>query len=157
MISGPVVWRWYSGLAGLSNCFARNQPRFLAISSAFLTMPEPRSAAGTRMTFAPRMRISLRRSTEKLSDMSATKGYPLTAHTIASAMPVLPEVASTTVWPGFSVPRLSASSMMAMASRSLTEDSGLNASHLTYIVTCGGAMRLILTTGVLPMVPRMLS
>ena len=39
-----------------------------------------------------------------------------------------------TVWPGFSVPRRSASSMMAIASRSLTEESGLKASHLTYIV-----------------------
>ncbi len=36
-----------------------------------------------------------------------------------------------TVWPGFSVPRRSASSMIAIASRSLTEDSGLKASHLT--------------------------
>ena len=75
--------------------------------------------------------MSLRRSIEKLSDMSATKGYPLAAQTIASAMPVFPEVASTTVWPGFSSPRRSASSMIAIASRSLTDDSGLNASHLT--------------------------
>jgi hypothetical protein len=37
-------------------------------------MPVARSAAGISTTFAPRMRISLRRSIEKLSDMSATKG-----------------------------------------------------------------------------------
>ena len=91
------------------------------------------------MTFAPRIRINLRLSTEKLSGMIATNGYSLTAHTIASAIPVLPEVTSTTVWPGFSVPRRSASSMIAMASRSLTEESGLNASHLTYIVVPAGA------------------
>ena len=76
---------------------------------------------------------------------------------MASAMPVLPEVASMTVWPGFSVPRRSASSMIAIARRSFTEESGLKASHLTYIVTPAGARRLILTTGVLPIVPRMLS
>jgi hypothetical protein len=46
-------------------------------------------------------------------------------------MPVLPDVASTTVWPGFSSPRRSASSMIPIAKRSFTDDSGLNASHLT--------------------------
>ena len=49
-------------------------------------------------------------------------------------MPVLPDVASTTVWPGFSVPRRSASSMIAIARRSFTDDSGLKNSHFTYIV-----------------------
>ena len=68
-------------------------------------MPWPRSAAGVRITFAPSMRMILRRSIEKVSTITATNGYPFAAHTIASAMPVLPEVASTTVWPGFSVPR----------------------------------------------------
>jgi hypothetical protein len=37
-------------------------------------MPLPRSAAGVRMTFAPMMRISFRRSTEKVSVITATKG-----------------------------------------------------------------------------------
>ena len=50
---------------------------------------------------------------------------------MASAMPVLPEVGSTTVMPGLSVPRRSASSIMAMARRSFTELIGLKASHLT--------------------------
>ena len=81
----------------------------------------------------------------------------MTAQTIASAMPVFPEVASMTVWPGFNSPRRSASSMIAIASRSLTDESGLKASHLTYIVAPAGASRWILTTGVLPIVPRMLS
>ena len=54
---------------------------------------------------------------------------------MASAMPVLPEVASTTVWPGLSVPRFSASSMIAIARRSLTEAAGLKNSHFTYMVT----------------------
>ena len=50
---------------------------------------------------------------------------------MASAMPVLPDVASTTVCPGFRAPRLSASSMIAMARRSFTDESGLKYSHLT--------------------------
>jgi hypothetical protein len=120
-------------------------------------MPVPRSAAGVRITFAPNMRMILRRSIEKVSTITATKGYPLAAHTIASAMPVLPEVASTTVCPGLSSPRRSASSMMPIARRSLTEAAGLKNSHFTYIVTPAGARRLSRTTGVRPIVPRMLS
>jgi hypothetical protein len=76
---------------------------------------------------------------------------------MASAMPVLPEVASTTVCPGLSAPLRSASSMMPMASRSFTEARGLKNSHFTYIDTCFGAARWIRTTGVFPIVPRMLS
>ena len=71
-------------------------------------------------------------------------------------MPVLPEVASTMVWPGLSRPRRSASSMMPIARRSFTEPPGLKYSTLTYIVTCFGASRLMRTTGVRPMVSRML-
>jgi hypothetical protein len=37
-------------------------------------MPVPRSAAGFRMTFAPRKRISLRRSTLQLSAIVTTSG-----------------------------------------------------------------------------------
>src|SRR3989442_6809596 len=72
-------------------------------------------------------------------------------------MPVFPEVGSTTVMPGFRTPRRSASSIIAIASRSFTELIGLNASHFTYIVTCAGARWLMRTTGVEPIVPRMLS
>src|SRR5512144_1196742 len=75
---------------------------------------------------------------------------------MARPMPVLPLVASTTVCPGLSSPFFSASSMTPRASRSFTEPSGLNASILTYRFTPGGARRLILTTGVLPTVSRML-
>src|SRR5581483_9191426 len=59
---------------------------------------------------------------------------------MASPIPVLPLVASTTVWPGLRRPRRSASSMTPRARRSLTEASGL-----------------IRTTGVLPTVSRMLA
>jgi len=69
-----VVLRWYSGLAGFSNCWGMNQPCCFASSSALRTMPLPRSAAGVSTTLAPRPFMSLRRSTLKLSDMTATKG-----------------------------------------------------------------------------------
>jgi hypothetical protein len=59
-------------LAGFSNCRARNQPFFSASSAALRTMPVPRSAAGVRITFAPSMRMIFRRSTEKVSTMTAT-------------------------------------------------------------------------------------
>ncbi len=46
----------------------------------------------------------------------------------------------------------SASSMIAMARRSFTDESGLKNSHFTYIVTFLGASLLMRTIGVLPMV-----
>eukprot|EP00303_Exanthemachrysis_gayraliae_P009899 CAMPEP_0206018728 /NCGR_PEP_ID=MMETSP1464-20131121/27734_1 /ASSEMBLY_ACC=CAM_ASM_001124 /TAXON_ID=119497 /ORGANISM="Exanthemachrysis gayraliae, Strain RCC1523" /LENGTH=53 /DNA_ID=CAMNT_0053392615 /DNA_START=86 /DNA_END=244 /DNA_ORIENTATION=- len=48
---------------------------------------------------------------------------------MATAMPVLPEVASTTVMPGLRAPVFSAWSMTATARRSFTEESGLKYSH----------------------------
>jgi hypothetical protein len=60
-------------------------------------MPLPRSAAGVRITLAPSARMILRRSMENVSTMVATNGWPVAAQTMARAMPVLPEVASTTV------------------------------------------------------------
>jgi hypothetical protein len=44
---------------------------------------------------------------------------------IASEMPVLPDVGSRMVWPGWIAPRLSASSIIERATRSLTEPVGL--------------------------------
>ena len=60
-------------------------------------MPEPFSAAGVRMTFAPSALMIWRRSTENASAMTATKGWPRAAHIMARPIPVLPEVASITV------------------------------------------------------------
>jgi exodeoxyribonuclease-3 len=54
-------------------------------------------------------------------------------------MPVLPLVASMTVWPGCSAPERSASSMTARAMRSLTEPRGLKDSSLANTRTPGGA------------------
>src|SRR6266404_5100252 len=76
---------------------------------------------------------------------------------MASPIPVLPLVASTTVCPGLSRPVRSASSMTPRAKRSLTDPIGLKASNLTYRATCAGASFFILTTGVRPIVSRMLS
>ena len=76
---------------------------------------------------------------------------------MASAIPVLPEVASITVSPGFSRPFCSASRITPIARRSLTEPPGLKASILTWRSTCFGARRRNLTIGVLPMVSRMFS
>src|SRR5262249_24793452 len=76
---------------------------------------------------------------------------------MASPMPVLPLVASITVWPGFSSPLRSAASITPSASRSFTEPSGLKASSLTNSSTPGGANLAILTTGVRPTVSRMFS
>src|SRR5690606_1353452 len=61
------------------------------------------------------------------------------------------------VSPGLSRPFCSASSTIASASRSFTEPPGLKNSALAYTVTCAGGSRCSLTTGVLPMVSRMLS
>ena len=47
-------------------------------------------------------------------------------------MPVLPEVGSMMVAPGFSVPLASASSIMALAMRSFTLPAGLKYSSLAY-------------------------
>ena len=96
-------------------------------------------AFGVRITLAPKKRISLRRSTETLVGIVATKGYPLAAQTIAKPTPVLPLVASITVCPGFRAPLRSASSMMLMAKRSLTDPAGLKNSALTYRRTLSGA------------------
>ncbi|MNP41838.1 hypothetical protein D3C76_1355620 [compost metagenome] len=66
-------------------------------------------------------------------------------------MPVLPEVGSTMVMPGLSLPLLSASQIMFAPIRHLTEYPGLRPSILASTVTPRGAMRLICTSGVLPM------
>src|SRR5881394_2273637 len=69
-------------------------------------------------------------------------------------MPVLPAVPSTTVPPGFSVPRLSASRMMNSAARSFTEPPGLRNSALPRISQPVSSESLRnRTSGVLPTVP----
>ena len=69
-----MVDSWISALAGVSNWCARNQPLAFASSTAFWYMPKPFAARGVSTTLAPKMRISLRRSIEKLSAMVTTSG-----------------------------------------------------------------------------------
>src|SRR6185436_13280103 len=72
-------------------------------------------------------------------------------------MPVLPLVASTTVPPGPSRPRRSASSMMLRATRSFIDPPGFRYSHLTKIsAETWRASFCSLTIGVPPIASRML-
>ena len=76
---------------------------------------------------------------------------------MANPIPVFPDVGSTTHMPGFSLPVLSASSIMARAARSLMEWVGLKDSNLTYTsAEPTGTMLFNLTVGVRPTVSRML-
>ena len=68
---------------------------------------------------------------------------------IASEMPVLPDVGSRMVCPGEIAPRSSASSIMALATRSFTEPVGLCDSSFAQTRTPGlGESRLSSTRGV---------
>ncbi len=70
---------------------------------------------------------------------------------IASAIPVFPEVGSSTVWPGAIAPSASAASIIAFATRSLTEPVGLRPSSLAKMRTPAlGESRGSSTSGVLP-------
>src|SRR3954454_3618829 len=69
-----------------------------------------------------------------------------------SELPVEPPVYSTTVWPGASVPRRSAASIIASAIRSLYEPVGLAASSLIQMSACSLVGRVdSLISGVPPM------
>ena len=70
-------------------------------------------------------------------------------------MPVLPAVPSTTVPPGFSTPRCSASRMIASAARSFTEPPGFMNSALPRILQpVSSEARRRRISGVLPMAAR---
>ena len=73
-------------------------------------------------------------------------------------MPVLPLVASTIVEPGRISPARSASSIMEMAMRSFTDESGLNDSSFTTTSAAPSGTTLFnRTSGVFPMSSVMLS
>jgi len=79
------------------------------------------------------------------------------AAAIASAMPVLPEVASIRVSPGLMSPRSSARRIMLIAGRSFTEPAGLLPSSLARITLprrslSAAPRRCNRTSGVPPMV-----
>ncbi len=82
----------------------------------------------------------------------------MTAATIARPIPVFPLVGSTSVEPGWSVPRRSASSIMDRAIRSFTLPPGFWDSTLARMVALlAGAIRPSRTSGVLPIRSRTLS
>ncbi len=76
---------------------------------------------------------------------------------MARPTPVLPEVGSTIVPPGLSSPCRSPASIIAMPMRSLTLLPGLNDSILAARGGSPGQNRRNRTSGVLPIVSRMLS
>jgi hypothetical protein len=78
---------------------------------------------------------------------------------MARPIPVLPDVPSTMVPPGFNRPVRSASSIIRTAIRSLIELPGLNVSSLTRTVAeiRPFVMELMRTIGVSPMASRMVS
>jgi len=59
--------------------------------------------------------------------------YPLTAPANANPIPVLPEVGSMIVKPGFKIPPASADSIILLAIRSFTEPPALKYSHFATI------------------------
>src|SRR5215207_6534681 len=86
-----------------------------------------------------------------LSGITKMQRYPLIAAAIASPTPVLPEVGSTIVPPGFSFPSRSAASIIASPIRSLTEPPGFRYSSLARISPgTSREMRSRRTIGVFP-------
>ncbi len=84
----------------------------------------------------------------------------MAAHTKASAIPVLPLVGSMITVSGPILPSASSASIIDQPMRSLTEDSGLKNSHLPRMSAStpyASASRDRRTSGVAPIVPRMLS
>ena len=95
-------------------------------------------------------------SSEHLGEVVMTALYPLMAASMATAAPVLPELAATTVPPGLSRPASSALSKMFFTIRSFMEKPGLKNSHLpsTFTpATLGLAREVISTRGVEPKYP----
>src|SRR5690348_4348191 len=90
--------------------------------------------------------------------MTSSTGYPSTVPTIASAIPVLPEVESRMVLPGRNSPLSIPRSNMLRAARSLTDPPGLKPSSLAKIRTCGrsspAATARTSSSGVLPISSR---
>ena len=133
-ISSAVVWRCAAGLAGLANCCKITPPGiFAANSSALAIAPFIPLGPSVRMSRAPRILSSLRRSLLIVSGMVRMSLSPLAAATKASAIPVLPLVGSIRTVSLLIFPDFSASSIIANPMRSLTLESGLKNSSLSRI------------------------
>mmetsp|Transcript_33965 Transcript_33965/g.69344 ORF Transcript_33965/g.69344 Transcript_33965/m.69344 type:complete len:309 (+) Transcript_33965:315-1241(+) len=154
-ISGPVVSLWTFGLSGLLNCCRRNpsSPSSPTSSSALAIAPPIPFAAGVSTRSAPNAFSSTRRSMLMDSGIVRMSLYPFAAATIASPMPVFPDVGSTrVVLPGAMSPRLSASVIIDRAMRSFTELAGLDdSSFATTSASAPSTTRLRRTRGVPPM------
>ena len=84
--------------------------------------------------------------------------YPFTIAAKANPIPVFPDVPSTIVPPGFSLPSFSASSTILIAIRSFTEFPGLKYSTLAKTVASISLVTLLsLIKGVFPIVSSILS
>ena len=122
------LW-WAAGLAGLSNWPGMKEP---GISAASCSAPgngsaHPFAALGQHQFGA----VCLHQQPAlHAHGLGHDNDDPVAraAATLARPMPVLPEVGSMITAPGPSRPRASASSSMALATRSLTEPPGLKAS-----------------------------
>src|SRR6266545_409590 len=105
------------------------------------------------MISAPYRRSSCERSSVVLSGITIRTGWPSRAPSMARLMPVLPLDGSRIVWPLRSAPEARASSIIARATRSLSEPVGLAPSSLAQIRMRGdGDSRRSSTMGVWPMV-----
>ena len=95
-----------------------------------------------------------------LSGIVKISRYPLAAQTKARAIPVLPEVGSTSTVPGLIRPAVSAAAIIETPIRSLTESNGLKNSHfarISALTPASRARRWMRTSGVAPIVSAMLS
>jgi len=82
------------------------------------------------MTFPPKASIICLLSTDTLSLITISTGYPFMAPIMAKATPVLPDVGSMMVFPSVSVPSSSACWTILRAILSLMLPVGLNPSTL---------------------------
>ena len=134
-ISGPVVALCAAGLAGLSNWPRITEPGVFAwSSSAFAIAPFIPFAPSVRTSSAPYAFNNVRRSMLMVSGRVSTAWYPFAVATAARPIPVLPDVGSIIVAPGFKMPFFSASSIIARLIRSLTDPVRFRYSNFVRIV-----------------------
>ena len=147
-------------LAGFANWFGTKYlfGSCLAISWARSSAPSIPFEPSLSMTLAPKANSIWRLSLVMVSGITRSRSYPFTRQTKASPIPVFPLVGSMTVIPFFSFPFFSASSIMYLVMRSLTEPPGLNFSSFRNSSRFGFGFRwFIRTIGVFPIKSRMLS
>lgn len=129
---------------------------WLTILRAKSSAPSIPLSPSLRMILAPMALRICRLSMVMFSGMTRKRLYPLTRQTMAKPMPVLPLVGSMTILFLLSCPVFSASSIMYLAMRSLTEPPMLNFSIFTYISMFGFLFSwFICTIGVLPINSKM--